>query len=63
MKSSKLLLNLSLWFLSLVAFIGMSYLISSGNATVLSISSLSILALVAKLGADELERLKDEGPL
>ena len=63
MKSSKLLLNLSLWFLSLVAFIGMSYLISSGNATVLSISLLSILALVAKLGADELERLDDEGLL
>ena len=63
MKSSKLLLNLSLWFLSLVAFVGISYLISSGNATVLSISLLSILALVAKLGADELERLDDEGLL
>ena len=63
MKSSKLLLSLSLWFLSLVAFVGISYLISSGNATVLSISFLSILALVAKLGADELERLDDEGLL
>jgi hypothetical protein len=63
MKSSKLLLSLSLWFLSLVAFVGISYLISSGNATVLSISLLSILALAAKLGADELERLDDEGLL
>lgn len=63
MKSSKLLFSLFLWFLSLVAFVGISYLISSGNATVLSISLLSILALVAKLGADELERLDDEGLL
>ena len=63
MKSSKLLLSLSLWCLSLVAFVGISYLISSGNATVLSISLLSILALAAKLGADELERLDDEGLL